>query len=90
MPSNRKRAKRTQNNIRVTPRMVELFIAGDVVGLDHELGRMACADPSPIEATTDEPPPGVMEIPGLCWRKAWPEARALNIALQEAADAYQS
>ena len=87
MPSNRKRTRRTQSAARITPHMVEAFVAGDIEKLDELLGKIPFSDPSPIEATTDEPPPGCMEIPGLCWRKAWPEARRLHIALQEAANA---
>ena len=83
MPSTRRRTSRTAGRSRITPRAVELYLAGDIAGLDEELGKIAFSDPSPIEATTEHPPAG--SDPGLCWTMNWPEARRLRAALQDAA-----
>ena len=87
MPTTRRRVKRAQDAIRITPEMIDAFVAGDIERLDQLLGKIPYSDPSPIEATTDDPPPGCMEIPGLVWRKNWPAARQLHIRLKEAAHA---
>lgn len=86
MPTNRRRVKRAQNATRITPEMIDAFVAGDIEKLDQLLGKIPYSDPSPIEATTDDPPAD-MSVPGLVWRQNWPAARQLHIRLKEAAHA---
>lgn len=82
MPTTRKRTKRGIDR-RIGPRAVAAFVAGDVAALDRELGRIPFSDPSPIEATTDEPPEWANGRH--CWRTGWADARQLRAQLEEAA-----
>ena len=79
MPTKRTKVAR---HLRITPDAVAAYRAGDIEALDIALGKIPFSDPSPLEADTDQPPAGVMDTPGLCWRKAWPEARALRLKLE--------
>ena len=65
---------------RITDAAVAAYRRGDWLGLHRALG-LRPWQPSPLDATTDEPPSWAAPRDG--WREGWPLARALRAELEE-------
>ena len=81
MPSTRKRKSR-RAGARITPAVIEAFIAGDKPTLDRLLGIKPWM-PSPLEADSPEPPEW-SKRDGTAWTAAWPEVYALRREIEHA------
>lgn len=83
MPTTRKRTKRSQSAVMLTPAAIDAYRRQDASALTQEL-RLPPWWPHPFDASEDEPPEWAEGSP---YGSAWPEVRRIRLALEEAAHA---
>ena len=81
MPTNRKRSRRTQDAIRITPAAVAAFKRKDGFALAGEL-RLPPWWPSPLDTRHDDVPEWAIGTP---YGNAWDAVRGIRLTLEEAA-----